>query len=407
MKSVVKNYPRLVLILFNLFVVGALLFGAELFLKFKKSESPVTYENYGTQRVINLRESRANFSGTLTADEQMLRISDNLPQTPYRMQVDQNGFIMPTDVYEKPDLKIFFLGGSTTMCAHNTEEFRFPYLSGKLLSEKTGLKINAYNGGFSSNNSLHSLNILLNKVIPQQPNIVVMMHACNDLLFLSRYGSYWNLQGLDLATVYALEPLPGPVKSIFKGLKDALFPNLWEATVKVLGTGKAAPESRNKQALQVAIPEEEMVEKFKSNLRLFVSMCRSAGTLPVLMTQANRLTENPDPAVKAYVDFLSGPYLHRMPLDYGQYRLLEARFNRAIREVASAENTPLIDLDKHIPRTKEYMYDPYHLTDEGCKLAAELISETLMQNPASKNLIAPQNSGQRPSLHKDSPASLK
>jgi hypothetical protein len=61
-----------------------------------------------------------------------------------------------------------------------------------LLEKKSGLRVNAYNAAMAGNNSLHSINILLNKVIPLQPNIVFMMHNINDLAILLHEDSYWN-----------------------------------------------------------------------------------------------------------------------------------------------------------------------------------------------------------------------
>jgi hypothetical protein len=37
----------------------------------------------------------------------------------------------------------------------------------------------------------------------------------------------------------------------------------------------------------------------------------------------------------------------------------------------------VIDLDRAIPKDERYMYDPYHLTEAGSELVAEVISEQL------------------------------
>lgn len=38
----------------------------------------------------------------------------------------------------------------------------------------------------------------------------------------------------------------------------------------------------------------------------------------------------------------------------------------------------VIDLDKEIPHTKEFMYDIFHFNDNGSKLASEIISKKLL-----------------------------
>ena len=92
----------------------------------------------------------------------------------------------------KPDLTLVFLGGSTVACIYVDEESRFPSLVGQLLSQQTGKKVTSYNSGVGGNNSLHSLDILLNKIIPLKPDVVVMMHNINDLVALIYDKTYWS-----------------------------------------------------------------------------------------------------------------------------------------------------------------------------------------------------------------------
>lgn len=109
----------------------------------------------------------------------------------YPFRIDNNGFILPHNNYDNPDNKIVFIGGSTTECMYVTENNRFPYLTGQLIEEKTNKQINSYNAGVSGNSSIHSLDILLNKIIPKKPDIVVIMHAVNDYAILAYDHSYW------------------------------------------------------------------------------------------------------------------------------------------------------------------------------------------------------------------------
>ena len=60
------------------------------------------------------------------------------------------------------------------------------------LTQHRHIKINTYSSGVSGNNSMHSINILLNKILPLDPQVVVMMHNWNDLIVLLYEGGYWN-----------------------------------------------------------------------------------------------------------------------------------------------------------------------------------------------------------------------
>jgi hypothetical protein len=72
-----------------------------------------------------------------------------------------------------------------------TDKNRFPYKAGRLIEERTGKKVNAYNGG-ERKSFFHSLDILLHKILPMKPDAVCMLHNVNDLNILLYEGSYWN-----------------------------------------------------------------------------------------------------------------------------------------------------------------------------------------------------------------------
>ena len=349
---------------------------ADLYFKNKFSNDNVGYKNKGIKRDIRLREGRPFADLYIIPNDDIIGRSDNLEQKPYIHRYDENGFLLPNNGYENPDAEIYFLGGSTTMCSFNEETARFPYLCGKLLSEKTGKKINTYNAAHSNNNSLHSINILLNKIIPQKPDKVVMMHNCNDFCTLSTYENYWNNNSRDLAPLFETPAPRKPFLSMLVSLKDWLFPSLYTAVEKAV-SGKKTTASGISKKKKAYMGDGYYVDLFSKNLELFIAMCRAENIEPVLMTQAHRLLEKPEPAVQKYYGFMAGPYEHQVPLSYAQFRNLELIFNETIRKVGAAEKVMVIDLEKNIPAQKEYMYDPYHLTDKGCEMAAAIISDSL------------------------------
>jgi hypothetical protein len=118
--------------------------------------------------------------------EKTVRESDGLVRKPYRVRTDTRGFLLPYNRYEKPDLTLIFLGGSTVACIYMEEASRFPYLVGNRLEKATGKKVTSINSGVSGNNSLHCLDILLNKIVPLKPDVVVMMENINDLVLIRK-----------------------------------------------------------------------------------------------------------------------------------------------------------------------------------------------------------------------------
>ena len=140
----------------------------------------------------------------------------------------------------------------------------------------TGLEINSFNGGRWGNNSLHSINILLNKVIHMSPDVVLMMH---------------NIQ-------------------------------------------------------------------------------------PVLITQASRLTDEPDEFVKQWTMKFEQNY----GLVYSQFKALFDGFNEVIRDVGNAKDALVIDLERNIPKTSVNIFDLIHYTETGSQKAAEVIGRELLNS---------------------------
>lgn len=269
-------------------------------------------------RFIKLREYRPNTVKWERPSRNYIKniTPNSIERKYYKIATDKNGFIMPSDVHEIPDLSIVFLGGSTTECLHMEETERFPYLVGKALEAKLEKKINSYNGGVSANESMHSLNILINKVLPMKPNYVVMMHNINDLAILRSQGGY--------------------------GYPDSLKSHV--QTSKNVFTRYQFPPAT------MSYDPEEVVEAFSRNINMFIAICRIHKITPILMTQANRVADDP----------------------------LYHRFNEVICEIGKQEKVRVIDLANKVPRTTDLLFDSYHYTAKGSRVAAEIITTALV-----------------------------
>jgi hypothetical protein len=162
---------------------------------------------------------------------------------------------------------------------------------------------------------MHSLNILMNKVLPLKPTMVVLMHNINDLVILRSQGSY--------------------------GYPDSLKSHV--QTSKNVFSRYEFPESA------VSVDEQFIQNEFKRNLKTFIAICKIRDIQPVLMTQANRVENDP----------------------------LYHRFNEIIRETGTEEGVRVIDLAEAIPHTPDMLYDSYHYTAKGAALAAQTITTEL------------------------------
>jgi lysophospholipase L1-like esterase len=331
------------------------------------------------KRYINLRECQPNIDVMEVPTDKMMRESEGVVQKGYRIRTDANGFILPYQRYDRPDLTLVFLGGSTTACIFVEEENRFPYLVGHILEKDTGKKITAINGGVNGNNSLHSIDNLLNKVIPLKPDLVVMMQNMNDLIVLIYNQTYWNHNPSRAPIVeFSFYKNMKGLRALSTLARDIYIPNLHVATRilshQILGKGRD-PDDEFAQAR--GKPRElhpaEMIAEFKMNLQTFINICRARKITPVLMTQFNRLKPKLDDKIR----YSMREFVSDTGLPISEFKDLFDKFTEAIREVGRDNQVMVIDLAREIPQEKEYMFDILHLNSAGSRLAASIISEKL------------------------------
>lgn len=371
--------PKKTLFIFLLIIFLVLIFTAEKYLAYKNKTTGKPKIKY---RYISLREHHPFTDEEYIPDDKYLEFTDSLIKKAYQLKVDENGFVKPSKIHEKPDISIVFLGGSTTACSYVEEKNRFHYLAGRIIEKKLNKKVNSYGSGISGNNSMHSINILLNKIIPIKPDIVIMDHNINDLVILSYTGGYWNDHPTRALIADKYDNL---LYAVIRRIKDNTIPNLYKQLRKnkifnnlknrVLGMEEMTDEWAEFRGKKIKIDKERLVNDFTSSLYTFITICKAWNIKPVLMTQANRLKEVPDRVILMAME----KRRKDVGINYEQFKEIFDLFNETIRETAKKNNILLIDLANEIPQEKEYMFDMVHFNDNGSQFAAEIITKELLK----------------------------
>ena len=328
------------------------------------------------QRYVRLRELNPLTFEVITPNPRVFDTEAGSPPRQVVIRVDANGFIIPSQVHAKPDLVLAFLGGSTTECRAVPEDSRFAYLVGRCLERTLKLPVNSYNAARSGNNSLHSLDILLNKVMPLNPDIVVMMHNINDLITLMYEKTYWNKNPNRRVIIEIRPTLVGEVRGFFRVLREYTFPNLYRAWKDLVqrsrGTQPEFDEFRHIRGKKIELNQTYFLKEFRRNLQMFVALCRARQITPVLMTQANRMVENLDSKTWQEVSVLEA-----QGIKYAEFREIYRRFNQTILEVGALNRVTVVDLAQEIPSVATNVYDVVHLTERASKQAAQIICRKL------------------------------
>lgn len=384
-KNWFEENPKKTLILIFLTFLVAATWATEKFLAYRNhSQKQVLFTE---RRYINLREFQPSMDVVDIPTDKSVRESDSLVKKAYRVRTDANGFILPYNRYPDPDLTLAFLGGSTVACLYVEEENRFPYLVGNLLEKASGKKVTSYNSGVGGNNSLHSLDILLNKLIPLKPDVVLMMHNINDLVSLIYDRTYWSNNPTRGPIIdYQLYKNLTGMKAIATLARDTYIPNLHLAfrslCKKIFGKKAGDPEDEfaHVRGKKIVFDPARILDEFQMNLQTFINICRARRITPVLMTQFNRIKSDPDDKIRQSLKgFESGSQISAR-----EFKEIYDKFNEATVQVGRRNGVLVIDLARLIPQEAKYLYDVVHVNTAGSRLAAQIISEQLLPLAQSK-----------------------
>jgi lysophospholipase L1-like esterase len=300
----------------------------------------------------------------------------------YTLRYDKDGFLAGGRCDEDPDTSVVMLGDSTSEDRYLDEPARMVSLVGVELRALTGKRINVHNAAVSGANSVNSLLTLFVKVLPMRPVAATMMHVSNDLKQLLYFGSYWQTFGEPVL----LRPRRVPAARLSGPRAWARLPvRVWRRLVRVVAGAPADQPTVGAKEIwwEYMTPERgfalrdprQLTEAFAQNLNLFVSMCRDARIVPVLLTQPNRLTPTgPDEVLKTQMS-----PLFRLGMPYEEYKALFDAFNETVRRVAKAREAMLVDLAAVVPQEARFMWDSLHLTAAGAELAARPIAAALAE----------------------------
>jgi GDSL-like Lipase/Acylhydrolase family len=286
-----------------------------------------------------------------------------------RLRTDARSYLLPSFQYSDPDATVAFLGGSTTECVAVQEDLRFPALVSGLLAEQ-GWKVNTLNAARSGNALHDSLNILLNHLIIDRPDIVVLMHASNDIGYLSHGDENFRSR----------MGHPVSIADLGKWFLQMASSNLYSAAlVRYSATSEShrpkdpAGNWRNNTSLINKVP----IDTYRQRLQAFINICRAFGIEPVLMTEPFSGSTN----------VLTPHWINRAAQD---------RFNAVISEVGDREGVLVIDLVRHLQervpewnKPMEIFYDAIHVTDKGSRVYAQHITERLLPLIVAQTNVSP------------------
>jgi lysophospholipase L1-like esterase len=271
------------------------------------------------------------------------------------LRTNNEGLVVDPTSPSDGNIKILFLGGSTTETNEVEEPFRFPTVVGRKISE-AGHSVLVKNGGVRGNTTQDSINTLLNRPGFRDAQVVVLMENINDRLKLALRGDYSSSLS-DFSPTSSTAVLQS-IKSVGRSAKDWLVyrSNILFALDQYLGKYNPFVGGSgilvNEKAIDFQdIDVEKHVEAYQQNLVIFASLVRALGAEPMFMTQA-----------------------------LGVPSRQQTIFNEAMRRVASAHGVHLIDLDSYLGESATWAFfeDKIHLNNTGSEAVGDYVAASIL-----------------------------
>lgn len=281
---------------------------------------------------------------------------------PY-LQIKPPPFELRTKSEKSQPLRIVCLGGSTTARPDSRGRRWTEMLEERLTAQCLECNVEVYNQGMDWYTSLHSLINYATNVRASKPDIVIVMHAANDLMHNFDFsqlsnGAFRNDYGHYLGPVVRLIQRGGPLAEAYGHFRKHWF----------------APERR-----YITLKTFPGLQPFRQNLMTMRGLAVADGAELVLMTEAylyrSDLTQEERQRLSMYNFEAHGMDVR---LAYESIERGMKEYDDTIRELAVAGALPLIDLERAIPKTLEYFDDDVHFTDRAFPIVAAAIEEKVL-----------------------------
>jgi len=245
------------------------------------------------------------------------------------------------------ELRIVFVGGSTTKNRNNRKGLRFSNEVKETLSNKySELDIVSLNAGIEGFSSAHSLINISLRIIDFEPDIIVIHHNTND----RSVGLFGEKITTDYSNKYLTDSFLGYTHR--RGMRGFLVRHfkslrilIWSSkTIKSFFMKTPYNFTDNKNIF-------EGKNYFKRNLKSILSICKAHNIIPVFLTQPNKN--------------LSIKKLHR-------------EYNDIIRNICKENNSHIIEMATSISKNKDNFIDEVHYSSEGIIEISNIIAPRLI-----------------------------
>jgi len=282
------------------------------------------------------------------------------------------GFRGPEFRPEKPRgvVRIVCLGASTTEGTQGDDETWPHYLQQELRERYPGRDVEVINAGHHAQNIDDLYEILLQKVLPVRPDVVIFYEVSNNVDFSEFMG-------------------PLPCKLRFGGADDCRWMSYpgWSRLLRrhsaafTLLAERFDKEGRVPRSMPHGFydqPPKPSAEHYQEMLRRLAERVRSSGARAVLSSFVVIAHEGLEVSPVQSSPLFRNIHRDYYPLSAGELARIYAYYNALSRAVASELGVPYVDAAAEFPKDARYFpYDIMHLSPEGNRLLARIFARHL------------------------------
>lgn len=290
------------------------------------------------------------------------------------ISINSLGFRGPEIEVPKPlnRLRFGFIGASTTYCAEvsNNKNVWADIVVQQIKSHFPNLSVDYVNGGVSGYTTSTSLINLEKRVMPLDPDIVVIYHATNDLSQETRH----------LAEMAGLKKINLEKEASWL----AKYSLLWRLVEKNLDLITLQLTSNESDKLN--FNPQSIGEDFRQNLEKLVDLAYNKGArLVVLVTFSTHLRDGMT-IDQQNTAMMSARY-HMPYITTHDYSASFKHYNQIIKEVAKKKGALLVADENSIPGDPQHFVDSVHFTDLGSQLQANRIVSVLINSDQFQQIM--------------------
>jgi lysophospholipase L1-like esterase len=278
-------------------------------------------------------------------------------------------------------LSIITVGGSTTECHFLSDTKTWPYLLDQNL-ERSFKNVWLNNAGLEGHSTFGNQVLLNDYLVKIRPKIILFYVGINDVenaqpTFhdkLNTKGAYADFKHF----IFTNSEVLNLALNISRGWRAQKMTNTTNA---MLDLKKGKHFIMNDQQIAERIRQQERyLITYQKRVEQLIDTSIRHNIFPLFMTQPLLVGIGKDGVTGVdletleQLDNMNGKCLWK---GLGMY-------NKAMKEICSKKEVPVIDLAMLLPKNSIYYYDSYHYTNEGAKKIAEIVNTQLTDILASR-----------------------